>query len=94
MKGVKESFGSFINTNNYKKKRTFTFRVQRKSTPLQRTALTDYIKETLPDIALMKIFIKRTKYELYEGIQNTVDLSMIINKELKRMPSVSFKLKW
>jgi hypothetical protein len=92
MLGNKQSFGKFIKSNL--KKREFTFRVTRKSTENQISALLDYINMKLPHMKHMSTFVQRKKWDKIKNVKTVDDLHEFILKHLKSKPRISVKLKW
>jgi hypothetical protein len=92
LQGRKRRFGREIKSNKYKKQ--YTFSVTRKATSTQLGALLRHIKETLPPISRVRVFIKRKKFEAIRGIRSTTDLHEFITKHLKSKRKVTMKLSW
>ena len=90
--GIKRDFGINIKSNYSKKGRDFIMKIMRRSTAAERDRLMEYIEQDLPSLTSMDIYIKRKKFEIYEGIMSIADLRNTIDAEVKTKRMVIIKL--
>jgi len=94
MKGKKRTFGRHIKTNRDEKKKHFIFTVTRKASPVQISALLQYIERNLPKLFQMTTYLKRKKWDKISGIHASGDLNEMLIQQLKAKKKVTVKLTW